>query len=212
MFDDHFINTDERVVHLDEDHHYFYFGEGDNPRAGIFYIHRDKKGEWCSIPLDIKPEDDEPQYEGSAWHVMGGNYENLSLEPSIVCTICGSHGYIVENKWTDPFSGLPDVSVVDILLKTAPAPFDHPANWLDVFEHISSSISKQEVVMDLVASYNEVGEFWNPVVVKDGHVIEGRVRVYVAYRLKIPTLKVQIVKEEDVSAGQHHTEDTPIGD
>ena len=67
--------------------------------AGLDYWHRRPDGSWCKGWVD---------FEGSAW-VRGFNgavegwtvvkLDPLTLTPSLLCRICGDHGYITDGKW-----------------------------------------------------------------------------------------------------------------
>lgn len=71
--------------------------DGSTRPAGWLEYHRDPTGEWCGGFLSrlgsrIQVEDGRP-----AWMVV--LEEPLTLTPSVLCTTCGSHGWVVEGRW-----------------------------------------------------------------------------------------------------------------
>lgn len=75
----------------------------------------DKDEKWCAIiEYHLKPGTDNQLCSGwvpfdvqSAYLTPHGDkwtvnsYDPLDLSPSLLCTICGSHGFIREGKWVD---------------------------------------------------------------------------------------------------------------
>lgn len=83
------IGTDHRIVHAD------YQGEP----AGLTVWHRKQDGAWCCGWVS---------FNGSAWvksfggRVQGWDVQQrapLTLSPSILCRVCGDHGFIREGRW-----------------------------------------------------------------------------------------------------------------
>lgn len=79
--------------------HAITFVEYRGDTAGIDEYHRKPDGIWCAGWVCFK---------GSAWQKAFGDSieswdvikrEPLTLQPSIRCKACGSHGYITEGKW-----------------------------------------------------------------------------------------------------------------
>lgn len=66
--------------------------------AGIDYWHLKPDGSWCKGWADFR---------GSKWAVQFGpntgwelvKLNPLTLAPSLLCRVCGDHGFIREGKW-----------------------------------------------------------------------------------------------------------------
>lgn len=92
-----------KKVDMGNGHSYSFFMSGeDQIIAGIIEEHpagKDcnglKQGEPCfgSVFFDIP----ETPVNRPRWKVI--SLEPLTIEPSILCTFCGNHGYIRESKW-----------------------------------------------------------------------------------------------------------------
>jgi hypothetical protein len=76
---------------LDDDHAYLVMHQDGEP-AGINEAHRrPDNGEVC---LGWVPWGDRP---GPTWRLV--SLDPLHLEPSLLCRVCGSHGFIRGGKW-----------------------------------------------------------------------------------------------------------------
>jgi len=80
-----------------------YEGIPDVEKFGAIVSHQTKGGTecWCSINLRT-PEIEELMRRGfykdsHIWSV--DKWEPLTLSPSLLCTICGDHGFVREGKW-----------------------------------------------------------------------------------------------------------------
>ena len=91
-------NADEWVAErfpqkLDENHHFGFISE-EGRKVGLIEYHRKPDGEWCcgSIRWDAPTTSDSKRW---TLHSL----EPLHVEPSLLCTICGDHGFIRDGKW-----------------------------------------------------------------------------------------------------------------
>lgn len=205
MFDfpQEFLDTDERVVKLGDGMYYMYIVDGDNPRSGIFFIHTTDSGNQCVETYDIEDESNTPFYEGDKWQVIGNDYENLTLMPSIICTVCGKHGHITNNTWDGSFDTMERWDLEKILQETEPLPHrvekQTGVAWYNELTYIK--FNKAQEAAEVAASLADVGDFWNPIVIKDGVVVDGRVRIYVAVSTghHDKPLRVQVITSEEES-------------
>jgi hypothetical protein len=79
----------------------YYVGEDETTRIGIIDRHNRPDGTPCAerrggaILFDIPQNADVP---GRAlWQVV--NLEPLTLSPSLLCQLCGDHGFIRDGRW-----------------------------------------------------------------------------------------------------------------
>lgn len=79
------------LVFLDPDHAYS-FAEFEGARVGITEWHRVPGGDWCVGFVPFKSYD-----PAHGWDVLAE--EPLTLSPSLLCRLCGSHGFIRDGKW-----------------------------------------------------------------------------------------------------------------
>jgi hypothetical protein len=72
---------------------YYTKGVIDNVWVGIIEYHRTPQG-WCGgwVPFNVHPHANDAH-----WTV--NSLEPLDLSPSLLCTICGNHGFIREGRW-----------------------------------------------------------------------------------------------------------------
>jgi hypothetical protein len=77
----------------------FYVGEDDEIRIGLLDRHNKPDGSRCngpsSIPFDVPQNSHVP--DSARWQLVKA--EPLTLSPSLLCQICGDHGFIREGKW-----------------------------------------------------------------------------------------------------------------
>jgi hypothetical protein len=74
------------------------FKQFDGEPSGLDWWHPRPDGSWCKGWIDFR---------GSRWAVQFGpdtgwkveQPEPLTLSPSLLCRVCGVHGYIREGKW-----------------------------------------------------------------------------------------------------------------
>ena len=64
--------------------------------AGIIETHPGPDGKPCSGPISFEGHAWMPSHP-TTWHVV--SLEPLTLEPSILCSRCGHHGFIRGEKW-----------------------------------------------------------------------------------------------------------------
>lgn len=70
----------------------------DDPRAGLNDFHKKPDGSDCGGFITFAGSAWAQEFDGLAvWQVEA--WEPLSLSPSLLCRVCGSHGYIREGKW-----------------------------------------------------------------------------------------------------------------
>lgn len=199
-FEQDFLDTDDRVVKLGDDLYYMYYGNGDNPYAGIFLIHKDADGEQCVETYDVKIKDGTHYYaDDGHWQMISTDWGNLSMMPSIVCTKCGLHGYIVNNEWVDPFVDMPWVPVEQLMAETVPDTKDHGCgNWDQ--EKAFLGKFRGEQVREIAESLVHTRTFYNPIVVRGNVVEEGRVRLYTAWLMNLDAVQVHYVKPDEKEA------------
>lgn len=78
---------------------YARYGEGDQV-VGLIHSHLKPDGRKCSggsILFDIPTNADFPGH--AKWTLV--SLDPLHLEPSVLCTICGCHGFIRGGKWVE---------------------------------------------------------------------------------------------------------------
>lgn len=172
-----------------------YYGSGDNPHDGIFFIHKDKDGEQCVETYDLKPADDTHQYaDDGKWHIASTDPDKLTMMPSIICTKCGEHGYIRDGRWSDPFELLPQVPICEIFADTVPAPDHGNTNWESEKTWIAQNCGPQ--ISELASSLVKTRTFYNPIVIRDGVVVEGRVRLFTAYIMGFESMIVHYATDD----------------
>jgi hypothetical protein len=83
---------------LGNDHYYLTISDRVGNRIGMIENHPDKRdptqrceGFVCWSPAHARP--------GKLWKVV--SEEPLTLEPSIKCATCGSHGFVREGRWVE---------------------------------------------------------------------------------------------------------------
>lgn len=79
-------------VYMDE-HHAYRFVEFEGERVGITESHY-TGDHWCTGFVAFKVYD-----PGHGWDVL--SMEPLTLSPSLLCRLCGSHGFIRDSKWVN---------------------------------------------------------------------------------------------------------------
>jgi hypothetical protein len=95
-------DTEDGWTAIGGDTYIRYYTQGDDNHhvgVGIIEFHKTPTGEWCggSILFDI-PEN--AAYVGAPmWTVV--SREPLHLEPSLLCTSCGHHGFIRNGVWVN---------------------------------------------------------------------------------------------------------------
>lgn len=83
---------EEGSVYLDEDHAYRFVQAHDSERrVGITEFHR-AGDRWCAGFVAFKNYDSD-----HGWDVL--SEDPLSLSPSLLCRLCGSHGWIRNGTW-----------------------------------------------------------------------------------------------------------------
>lgn len=67
-------------------------------KAGAIIRHRKANGRFCesAIHFDV-PEMRRGWPDGTFWQVQ--QWAPLTLTPSLLCRICGDHGFITDGKW-----------------------------------------------------------------------------------------------------------------
>ena len=67
--------------------------------VGIREIHLNSAGSTCYgyVPFDTPEAKEVSTEQAPKWQVE--SWEPLTLSPSLLCTICGSHGFIKQGKW-----------------------------------------------------------------------------------------------------------------
>ncbi len=84
---------EEGSTFLDECHAYR-FVEFEGARVGITEWHKTADGAWCAGFVPFHSYD---QQHG--WAVE--SIEPLTLSPSLLCRLCGSHGFIRDGRWVE---------------------------------------------------------------------------------------------------------------
>ncbi len=75
-----------------------YANAADIPNMGVVVYHHRPGGEWCSGAIHFdRPEIRELIGDRPVWQVMSMN--PLHVEPSVLCKLCGDHGYIRDGRW-----------------------------------------------------------------------------------------------------------------
>lgn len=87
----------ESAIPLGEKEWYTKTIDKDKQWIGIIEWHINSIDNLCEgwVPFDVNSEYIIDRTD--AWTVE--SYEPLTLSPSLLCTICGHHGYIREGKW-----------------------------------------------------------------------------------------------------------------
>ena len=67
-------------------------------KAGVIIRHQRPNGDWCesAIHFDLR-ELMLMRNEGHVWQVI--SWEPLTLSPSLLCRLCGDHGFIRDGRW-----------------------------------------------------------------------------------------------------------------
>ncbi|HSU34345.1 MAG TPA: hypothetical protein VLJ88_01670 [Propionibacteriaceae bacterium] len=77
----------------------FYTGEDDAVRIGLLDRHHKPDGTPCngpgSVPFDVPENANTP--DRARWQLV--SVEPLTLSPSLLCQLCGDHGFIRDGKW-----------------------------------------------------------------------------------------------------------------
>lgn len=70
-------------------------------RAGLIEWHRDTQtGDWCCGAVLFDLEGVHVLFpECALWTVV--SFEPLTITPSILCRICGHHGWITDGRWVN---------------------------------------------------------------------------------------------------------------
>jgi uncharacterized protein DUF6527 len=93
-------NPPQNAIFLDEGHA-IVLSEYKGDTAGINEWHRKQDGAWCRGWVAFngsawaKAFSAVPDFQG--WDIV--QREPLTLTPSILCRVCGSHGFITNGKW-----------------------------------------------------------------------------------------------------------------
>ncbi len=77
---------------------YYTRGDDDARHVGLIDSHVKSDGSPCSggsVLFDVAENDDFP--DAAKWQVI--SEEPLTLSPSLLCRICGSHGWIRDGVW-----------------------------------------------------------------------------------------------------------------
>lgn len=93
---------------VDLGHNHFYtkytiHGDDENRWAGIIESHPNKKdpSKTCSssvaFDVDFYDPSEGGRFNRPVWQVQ--NYDPLTLSPSLLCNVCGEHGFIQNGKW-----------------------------------------------------------------------------------------------------------------
>lgn len=72
-------------------------GHPDIERAGAMIRHRTPLGRWCSHGVTFELPETEVLGVRNRWRVV--SWEPLMLEPSLLCRVCGDHGFVKNGKW-----------------------------------------------------------------------------------------------------------------
>lgn len=86
--------------HEVEIEHFTYANDDDELPVGFIENHaRPDNGERCfgAVRFDTPEAHDAYKLPGPFWQVV--SWEPLHIEPSVLCRICGHHGFIREGKW-----------------------------------------------------------------------------------------------------------------
>lgn len=91
------LYPEEGWTQMDPDHLYQLVGQAneDGP-IGIIEAHRLSGDEWCYGGVFWK-QVGTPEHPRPVWTLV--SLEPLHLEPSILCQICGNHGFIRGGRW-----------------------------------------------------------------------------------------------------------------
>lgn len=81
----------------------------DGQLISVYEYHETPDGDPCGGSVFVTYED--VGYKGEEWYVRDDRPFSLTLEPSIDCNDCPSHGYITDGKWTQGF--YPPVPLTD---------------------------------------------------------------------------------------------------
>lgn len=80
-------------VFMDPDHAYRFVQAFDgDERVGITEWHKTPSGVWCAGFVPFRSYDPE-----HGWDVL--SMDPLTLSPSLLCRLCGSHGFIRDGLW-----------------------------------------------------------------------------------------------------------------
>ena len=71
-------------------------GDPEGERLGIVEQHLDPDGKPCSGYVGFEGHEQEMRPH-PRWHVV--SLEPLTLEPSLLCSTCGHHGFIRNGRW-----------------------------------------------------------------------------------------------------------------
>ncbi len=77
---------------------YYTRGDDDDAHVGLVHFHHKPDGSPCSggsVLFDLPQNADFPDH--AKWQVI--SEEPLTLSPSLLCTICGAHGWIRDGAW-----------------------------------------------------------------------------------------------------------------
>lgn len=73
-------------------------GIPDEPRAGVSVGHLTPEGEPCESYASMRtPVTERIDPEAPKWDLI--QVEPLTLSPSLLCRLCGDHGFVREGKW-----------------------------------------------------------------------------------------------------------------
>lgn len=88
-------DADERDwISLGHAHAYVPLLDDDGTLRSIVQAHLTPEGEWCSGAIPFE----RPNWPADrTWKLE--NTEPLTVSPSLLCTICGNHGFIRDGQW-----------------------------------------------------------------------------------------------------------------
>lgn len=86
-------------IDIGDNHHIRFVQYEGDLRSGIDDKHLTKDGKECRGFLAIRGGAWDKSFNGSiaSWDML--NADPLTLSPSVLCRVCGDHGFIREGKW-----------------------------------------------------------------------------------------------------------------
>jgi hypothetical protein len=87
------------IIDIGDNHKIKFIGYEDDPCVGINVIHKAPDGKDCAGWVPFKGRAWEKVFSETiqSWDIL--SMEPLTLTPSILCTVCGDHGFIRNGKW-----------------------------------------------------------------------------------------------------------------
>ena len=71
-----------------------FWEDGSGRNCGLIEAHRNKQGNWCKGAIHFRGEAHNSSPE---WDVI--SMDPLTLAPSLLCRMCGHHGFIQHGRW-----------------------------------------------------------------------------------------------------------------